>query len=392
MSRLRHLIYVPLVAGAIALSSSSTSIQDTSPLASKQEYLRPYIAAQEAKEKRFLKWLETVSNDYAPPTTIEEDIIDSMYLPFKANVPSLKQADLIIFGDLHGYMHVKLNHLLDRMVTNNDEILFEQSTDSGMDIDLRLLADENMPKYDEAADVFQRLDLLSKHVSHLGYKMDLMKAFSPEKKMFGSSLIHDGRGVFKAIDSPKDVKKLTLYSFVEGPMLYDACNKMNSNETLHDFQSWMIYDALKLTEKGSKDGLNDVIAYCNGFNSRMESAVRQRQSTIVKNIVNSVRDNNPKKRQFLVIGSLHIDDELLGSLEKERLGYVAFVPDNEKVLKFSSRDEKPVENDEEMMRKANASYLEEKLAPWYVREKVADGSPNYSGKYDGLADIVMRRK
>lgn len=392
MSRLTHLLYAPLIAGALALTSSSISIQDQSPMSSKQEYLIPYISAQEANKKRLLEWLEAVTNDHNPLTTIEEDIIDSMYLPLKANVPSLKQADLIIFGDLHGYMHVKLDHLLDKMVKNDDEILFEESNDSGLEIDLRTLSDGRMPKYSESDDVFKRLDVLEIQLRHMGVKMDLMKSFSPDNKMFGSSLIHDGRGIFKPIDSSSDVKKLTLYSFVEGPMLYDACHRMNDNEALHDFQSWMIYDSLKLAERDSKDTLRNIIAYVNDSPSRLESAMKKRQSTIVNNIVRTVKDNDPKKRQFLVIGSAHLDDELFSSLEKERLGYVAFVPDSAKVLKFSSSDDKPVENDEDMMRKADASYLEEKLAPWYVREKVADGSPNYTGKYEGLDDIVMRRK
>jgi len=359
-------------AGLLALAGVAYSLWPRSQVAN-DEFLRVYDNALKIQNNRLVTWI----NGEVDNLSLEEQIVMKGFLPYKTNVPSLDQADIIILGDMHTYMNEAIDGILPYLVNVQDKVLIESSPERWGD----------------------PLDLVTFAKRPWEVQEDLMDRLSPYNGgSWGSSLIIARKGNIVPVDASKELKQKRMFTSVRGLALSAAYKQLENGEDLNPFLDWMIYEDLQLTSREQENVQEVILNYINSLPS-LENLMQERQRALIDNILREVRDTKQGQKCVLVIGNMHFngfgDLSLKNILEKNRIGYAAFEPDVEwakeskdaledKPLKYTSQLT-PEEREEISIR----YFIEDLIRDWYVKDRVAEGASPFRGSYAGLREALL---
>lgn len=296
--------------------------------------------------------------------TLADRIAEVNYLPFRANVPALNQAQLIIVGDLHEYGESRLERLVPSLVRRQDLILIEQSADAFPVMNFATAEGRaQWRSYEKSADAFLR------------------------------QLAQEHRGTVVPIDAARAIKNEQIYHNVRDFTLRSACaHSSDGFNNLHPFEQWVLRDDLQLISAETTQGeIPNVIVRYMGDMPPYNDISEQRQRAIIENIVTQVQPVGAYQRAVLILGSWHVTREtpsLLAALEWRKIGYLAFVPDEIAVLR---EPHAPPLTDVERIR-IGLLYLQDSLCDHYVQERIWEGVTPYRGTFTGMAERILKAR
>jgi len=357
------------VESSVAVVDSSTHIKPTpiQPLVHKDEFLAHYHNLQDLRFERFktimqAKDLESMlstkrkQHSLASPA---QRIIDNDYDIFQTNVSKLEQAQLIILGDVHGYMGDNLYSVLDDMVQKNDKILFERSSDDGP-TDLRNLTREQ--------------------------KQKALKDYGSD---FFKPVIYGSRGIIQPIDASEQVRFEALDIGFQHMFLRLANYQIVKKKKVHPFIQWLLYDDLKIAAREDNviKVLSQVSNYLSELPKRKEIDIK-RQKEIVNNVVVQVKNHTFKN--YLILGGKHVTEyaeaPLLERLEQEGITYAAFLPEKTRLNLAFKRKFRKRKKSVQGLYDVDSDYVVNNLIDGFISGRVEKGAPKYAGTLDGLAD------
>jgi len=365
---------------------------------SKPEFLAPYEEARATESQRLVDWLMQIQEDRNfDKQETDEEYIEGSFNAYRANVPSLAEADIIILGDFHGKMDMSLDLVLNRLTRKQDPVLIEQSSDSFSELDLTVfeqLDRENPYDISNASltELMDSMQFLLKQIE-LGDMQHNLLSNLIDSRNFGVSLVGGKKGRIIGIDVEEETKTQTIYSIIQSSLLPVIQYHLSTGDQLHPFEQWLLETDLGIVQSG--DSPESIVDSINNYLTTLPSRSDihyQRHREIVDKIVDHATNLEEGEQAKLVIGSTHISEfpeySLLDNLEKKRVGYVAFVPDEDRINDgLDSALE--TETTPEKLDRLNAEYLKQLIEVNYIHFKVESGIAPFQGSLEGLSDRIL---
>lgn len=359
---------------------------------SKNDYLATYRAAESSRE---------IFEEFILPPgmtlPIEEDIANAGYDAYKANVPSLAKASVVVLGEIHISHYGTANaKLVDRLIGPDDTVCLEVPSDQLSDYDFRpteVVHPDAKERLEELSALREQRNaspaeeeeyrcVLINEVKHWRTTLtrnvnDLDQDRSHATKLIWSLLAKRQKGKMQGIDIPERDDGEYSKQYFRTVFLEQIKHTLTQEGMLHPFEEWLLQDDLKLTHISGLEMqmyASDVLSIVNKYvqSIPIEDINRTRQERMINNIVQVVR-TTPNKRTVVIVGAAHVDGPLQPSLtdrlESEKIGYVAFCPDRKR---------------RNLGEKDYGDHLKN-VARWYVNARSKEGIPAYTDGFDTLA-------
>ncbi len=431
VKKLAALASVPLIAVASYLSfrnMGETARENLVAVAETRPQSRPanelYMKRYEIEHKeRFEKWLNGLRQYKNAETRPSLDIpLDQMiqhmgYEHLRSNVSSLDEAQLICLGEIHQLCGNEEAHILgDEFVGEYDKILVEDSTNLRVDFPAmkkereiarakwkekkkesnkkmtEWLKDISKPEsqrtraYDHFGDMGDSVEGLYSVIDSLRHTwrhLDFLRLEDGKESSFFSGLARHNSGIVIGADAPRNIKIAHMYALAELAGLPHYLTAVESGETPHPFLEWMVHDGAGASNRSASD--SEKIKAINNYMGKIlphEEHMRRRDERIAENTLREVNSNPAGRRSWYIFGASHLNSTLFTQLENNGIRYVAFTPIEEEVAADSKPEELILSG--KLGEQHEDEYLETAVLPWYVKEKVIDGKPTYTGSFEGI--------
>jgi hypothetical protein len=442
---LSALVGIPLLVGATLLFSGKDKAQEEKiePLLANNSYVENRA---KFKKERFTEWLEGTLetkrkerrgeeltleeekksvNKYGYKSVLDDRIEHLGYNHLRSNVGSLEEAQIICLGEVHKICGNEESLIFSsNFIKKYDEILVEgapplildfpamgkereemkkryeqyREKESQRAIDIlkkRLERKSNNDKEKNLSEVISGLgEGMEDSIKGIGLLMDSLDKMSEKifyttlqdgnERHFYSALARKDKGIVIGVDAEMNVKLQHLYSIIENSFLPIARANILEGSNLHPFFDWMVYDSLNLGVRGDPSiTLKKIDDYISSIPSR-DQCIESRDVEIRRNTIREVLNNKEGTRSWFIFGSNHLNEKLFDELERNRIGYVAFIPDHKKVAADSYTPNQHGVVTEEQVKQHGVNYAKDHLLPWYIKSKVKSGSPEYKGDFNGL--------
>lgn len=280
---------------------------------------------------------------------LERVIAEQGYVPYRSNSP-VKDARLLVFGDLHGVMDDEFSAIVERAVRKKEDIVLVEAPFGFLE-DFRDNKGAELKEPEEGSE-----------------------------KNFGRVLYEKNKGIVKGVDGKEeDIDNLVQVS-VQMLTLNEIRKRIDNKKPLHDFHQWMIYQDLKIATTRDQDsyvrnGISDVLKKYEKIT--VDDLIDSRDPIIADNVIKEVNALNKENRALMHFGSAHITGPtILPAIEKAGIPYAAFVPHEGRVFGKGAT----VKDDHEK----NAQDHFARLSKEYVKLRAKQGVQEYQGNYIGV--------
>ena len=311
-----------------------------------------YTQNLDAREKQgYVDWLH---NGARTEFSLDDFIKDNSYVHFRSNAGSLKEAELLLFGDVHGLYGDEFRKVV---LMANAEGLIKPDT--------KFLIEGTEEKVDLAALVARNE---TDGLASLADSLRLFHYFTVQdagEQHFQNVLASAGKGRLIGVDAPKEILYQHLFYIVQNYVLNNIESKLQENKPLHPFEQWMVTHDLKFGTHELQEKIKD-------YRAKMpsESTVyRARDDIIARRVVEEVISSSPPA--FMFFGSGHIEGKsgvnatesgfsiILSALENAGVKYIAFIPNTKDASSPNAENSQAYRlNSERYTRRIMDSYAE----------------------------------